>query len=860
MGGKVFYFVLLLSFFVSGMAQQRQISGTIRDKKNGDPVAFANVFVDNTRTGTISDISGNFSLTVDANCKRLHIKCMGYDETYAEIPADGRKMVVRMKQSVFQLKDVVVKPGINPANRIVQAAIDNKKQNNFKNQQSYSYTSYNRGVIEFAHDEETSMRNTASKLLPKRDTVRDSFEIFVDEIIDSTYLFFTESVSEYKYKKPDRVSENVIATRTAGTENPIFSMILTQMQSTSFYSSNFNILGVPYINPIRKGTFRRYYFIIQDTTYVGNDTIFGILFNPRPKMDFNALKGKVFINSNGYAIQSIVAEPIKVLSTFNNIDFSSIGDTKDSTGTKSDSAGLALSVSSDALNTSMSEKNDGLVFRVRHLYTTDSLGRWYPDFLHFELGFKMSKKNDIMVRFSTSNEIRDFTFNPKLKRREFSDVTLNIDQDAVTNDTSIWNRYRPAISEKEKNTFILYDSINETMRKDKVNISLSGLMDWLLQMMSGKIKIGHFAIDINKLYSCNKYEYSRWGLGGDWNIARWLRLSGYFGYGVEDKEWKYGGEVDFFFDRYQNRTLKLFYRQDLAPAAPTQDHTYALLDFSGNIEYALRHFSKVRSAGAQLTLPLWRHVKGSFSASYSRETPMYDSSGIFYAKDIDDPLATTDFAEIGLTLHYEKNNKIRLPKYELSLGPELSHPMFNICYTRGIALFDASTTYNRIVAEYQQIIQVQHYGTLSLFGQVGYVDSDVPFSRLFATVGTDNMWYYFRNSFLTLRPHQFVSDRYANLCMSFSFTQPLWRLKHSRPTLFLQINSIIGSAKNAVSHDNIPIQAPEKGILEPCIAINNLLNYSTISLGVGYAYRISAYNSIYEKDNMSVFMTIGLNL
>lgn len=858
MGSKVFYFVLLLSFFVSGLAQQRTITGTIHDKK-GDPVAFANVLVDNTNIGTISDVTGKFKLTVGADCKRLHIKYIGYDDAYVDIPSDGKPIKVRMKEAVFQLKDVVVKPGINPANRIIQAAIDNKKRNDFQKQDAYSYTSYNRGVVEFAHDEETSARQTAAKLVPKRDTVKDSFELFVQEIIDSTYLFFTESVSEYKYKNPDRVSENVIATRTAGTENPIFSIILTQMQSTSFYSSNFNILGVPYINPIRKGTFRRYYFILQDTTYRGNDTIFGILFQPRYKKDFNSLRGKVFINSNGYAIQSIVAEPVKVLSAFNSL--SVIASTSpDSASNKTSVDSMALGISASATSFGMAEKDNSLVFRIKHLYATDSLGRWHPDFLHFELGLRMSKKNDIMIRFSTTNKIDNFTFNPKLKRREFSDVTLNIDEDAVTNDTAVWNRYRPAITEKEKNTFILYDSIKEQMKKEKLNISLSGLLDWMLQATSGKFKIGHFAIDINKLYSYNGYEHSRWGLGLDWNITKWLTTSGFFGYGVKDKEWKYGGEVDFFFDRYQNRALKLFYRQDLAPAAPTQDHTYALLDFSGNIEYALRHFSKVRSAGAQLTLPLWRHVKGSLSATYSRETPMYDSSGIFYAKDIDDPLATTDFAEIGLTLHYEKNNKIRLPKYELSLGPELSHPMFNICYTRGIALFDASTTYNRIVAEYQQIIQVQHYGTLSLFGQVGYVDSDVPFSRLFATVGTDNMWYYFRNSFLTLRPHQFVSDRYANLCMSFSFTQPLWRLKHSRPTLFLQINSIIGSAKNAVSHDNIPIQAPEKGILEPCIAINNLLNYSTISLGVGYAYRISAYNSIYEKDNMSVFMTIGLNL
>lgn len=852
---KVFLFVLLLSFFVSGMAQQREVSGVVLDKK-GDPVAFANVFVDNTPIGTITDISGNFSLSLKPEHKRLHIKCMGYTETYADIPADGSRIVVKLKESVFQLKDVVVKPGINPANRIIQAAIDNKKKNDFQKQNSYSYTSYNRGVIEFAHDEETSMRQTAKNLISKRDSVRDSFEIFVDEIIDSTYLFFTESVSEYKYKSPDRVSENVIATRTAGTENPIFSIILTQMQSTSFYSSNFNILGVPYINPIRKGTFRRYYFILQDTTYQGNDTVFGILFFPRANKEFNAMKGKVFINTNGYAIQSIVAEPVMVLNTFNDLDFSAIADKKDTTMQNTDSAALAVSV--NTLSTGMSEKSDGLVFRVRHLYACDSQGRWYPDFQHFELGIRMSKKNDVLVRFSTTNKINDFTFNPKLKRREFSDVTLNVDEEAVTNDTAVWNRYRPAITEKEKNTFILYDSIKEIVREESP-FTLTGLIDWLMQLSTGRIKIKQFAIDINKIFKYNGYEHSRWGLGLEWNVTKWMRPSGYFGYGVKDKEWKYGGALDFFFDRYKNYNLSFFYRRDLEMAASTKFYNYSLLDINGNYEYAMEHFSKVQQAGVRLSMPLWRHVYGAASFTYSRETPMYDSNGIFYARNLIEPMPYSDFADIGLNLTYAKIDKIRLPKYEFSLGTTSSYPIINIRYTHGINLFDAKQSYNRLLVEYLQNIQCQHYGYLSLFSQLGYVDGDVPYSRLFATVGTGNMWYYFRNSFMTLHPHQFVSDRYANLCVSFLFAQPWWKLKYSKPKLLLQVNSIIGTASRKITSDNMPIVAPEKGILEPCVAINDLLTYSTISLGVGYAYRVSAYNSIYEKENMSVFMTIGLN-
>ena len=230
-----------------------------------------------------------------------------------------------------------------------------------------------------------------------------------------------------------------------------------------------------------------------------------------------------------------------------------------------------------------------------------------------------------------------------------------------------------------------------------------------------------------------------------------MRPSGYFGYGVKDKEWKYGGALDFFFDRYKNYNLSFFYRRDLEMAASTKFYNYSLLDINGNYEYAMEHFSKVQQAGVRLSMPLWRHVYGAASFTYSRETPMYDSNGIFYARNLIEPMPYSDFADIGLNLTYAKIDKIRLPKYEFSLGTTSSYPIINIRYTRGINLFDAKQSYNRLLVEYLQNIQCQHYGYLSLFSQLGYVDGNVPYSRLFATVGTGNMWYYFRNSFMTLR-------------------------------------------------------------------------------------------------------------
>src|SRR5690606_4017632 len=64
-----------------------------------------------------------------------------------------------------------------------------------------------------------------------------------------------------------------------------------------------------YFNPIALGGVKRYFFLIEDTTIVGTDTTFMISFRPRPGVTTEALQGKLYINTNGFAIEKVIAEP-----------------------------------------------------------------------------------------------------------------------------------------------------------------------------------------------------------------------------------------------------------------------------------------------------------------------------------------------------------------------------------------------------------------------------------------------------------------------------------------------------------------------------------------------------------------------
>ena len=82
----------------------------------------------------------------------------------------------------------------------------------------------------------------------------------------------------------------------------------------------------------------------------------------------------------------------------------------------------------------------------------------------------------------------------------------------------------------------------------------------------------------------------------------------------------------------------------------------------------------------------------------------------------------------------------------------------------------------------------------------------------------------------------------------------------SKPQLSFQLNSIIGTSRGISTVDGINIQAPEKGIMEGAICINDLLIYNITKIGIGAAYRLSSYNSPSPADNMAVFFNLRIGM
>lgn len=102
---RAILFIAFVFLFSTGLVAQRQITGTITDASNGDPLIGASVLIKGTSTGTVSDFDGNFSLNANTG-DILEISYTGYNTQEVTVGVEDN-IIVNMNQGVL-FEEVVV--------------------------------------------------------------------------------------------------------------------------------------------------------------------------------------------------------------------------------------------------------------------------------------------------------------------------------------------------------------------------------------------------------------------------------------------------------------------------------------------------------------------------------------------------------------------------------------------------------------------------------------------------------------------------------------------------------------------------------------------------------------------------------
>lgn len=804
------FFIALIIFFLGGMSLQAQerniVSGRVVDAETGESLAFVNMVINGGRQGGATDIDGKFKLSYTAKVKTLELTYVGYESLIYEVPARPEDLKIFLKKIPYELREVVVLPGINPAHRIIKNVVSNRDLNDPEKMKSFSYTSYEKVIFTLDLD---SLRMLDTLTL-------DTGSLEVRRFFDRQDIFIAESVTERKFLYPERNSEKVIATRVSGMKDPLFVFLVSQIQSTSFYNELINIGRSEYINPISKGSTSKYTFIIEDTAYTErSDTVFIISFQPKPNTNFDGLKGVLSINTYHWAIQNVIAEPARDEGPF--------------------------------------------TIKVQQMYELIDGEQWFPAQLNTDikirsLGANINDKTYSFVGVGKSY-IRDLELNPELVKRQFNNIEIDVDPNAHDRSEQYWRQYRlDSLSDRDINTYAFMDSIGEEANFDRLAKTFESLM-------GGKIPVKFIDIDIDKIIRYNQFEGFYLGMGIHTNdrLSRRFKVGGFFGYGFKDMTSKYGGDISAILHQNSELEVKAGYFYDVVESAGVSfyDDETSFIRGEGYRNFLIRRMNMTERGFLGFQFRALRHFKWNISGRLDSKAAYPD---YYFSQSIDGTtvvMNTYNFTEISLGFKFAFREKfLRTKRIKISLGTK--YPVVRFKYTHGFdGALNGEFEYNRFDLKISESFFIKYLGTSSIELRAGYIDGDLPYCNLYNGNGSYRVFtIYAPSSFATMRMNEFLSNRYVALYLSHNFGQLLVRTKFFSPEIVIATNIAFGDLNNSDQHFNVQYQTMEKGYYESGILLHGLLDLKFYKLGAGVFYRYGPYSFDLPGDNFAYKISV----
>ncbi|MDZ4750159.1 MAG: DUF5686 family protein [Flavobacteriales bacterium] len=800
---------LLSLLFSIQLDAQIKVSGRAVDSETGEPLAFVAIAAEVSDRGTYSDIDGRFEVVVDAQ-ESVVFNYIGYETYRRSFDIEISDVIIGLKRKSYVLNEVVIRPGVNPAERIIKKAIDNKNLNDPEGEESFSYDSYNKLIF-------TAELDTAKYNDPIEYNSLDSSNREMVDFLKAQHIFMMESASKRKFMPPNRSEETIIATRVSGLKNPEFALLGTQLQSFSFYGETVNILDVSYLSPLAKGSYNKYLFILEDTTYINEDTVFTISYRARKNKNFDAMKGQLFINTDGYALQNVIAQP-------------------------GDSSSFSI--------------------KIQQMYEKVDDKKWFPVQLNTFLSMPFAKINDFPIAGIGRSYLKNIKIGEEMRAKDFTPVTLQMSKEALNQPDSLWNIYRTTIlDDREVRTYEMIDSLGEAENFDRI-LQISKILS------EGMIPMGPVNFDLKRFIRYNDYEGLRLGAGLATNdkVSKTFVLSGYYAYGFRDTHSKYGGNLRTHLYKKRNVWTDLFYENDVHETGGNQINRDDLSRMSNYYQYMVNRMDRYEKIGFRFNGRLISNLTGTFFAE-NAFTKMFNGYSHEYIDNELASLSRNSFLTLttGVLLRYAPGEKLaRMGNKEIRLGGRW--PIVWARYSRGFSnIYKGEIEYQRIDFATEKTFKIKNIGHLTFRVNAGLTPDNLPLTLLYNAQGSNNT-NYDNNKYLgiaspftfeTMHVNEFMHSRFVGVHVRHNFKHLLYKGKTFRPEIILVHNMMWGKMEFADKHQ-ANFKEARKGYVESGLQVDKLINLNYSAFGLGVFYRYGNYAHEKPVDNITAKLSLSI--
>lgn len=790
---------------------------------------FVNIIYNSDGQGVVADLEGNFRILRTSRIEFLEFRYMGYGRKIIPVEelGDGNDIRAELGRISYDIDEVAIYPSENPAHRIIRLASENRLNNHPEKTGPFSYVSYEKVIFTIVRDsagiDDHDGTTDTTENLPDSIRFGRNMEstIDVERFLEKQHLFLMESISSRKFLSPDKDKEEIIASRISGISQPAFAILDRQLQSFSFYDNLITIANRQYVNPISSGSTDRYFFLIEDTLFTEMlDTVFIISFRPQPDRNFDGMEGILYINSNGYALQNVIA-------------------------------------------TGYGQSNEFFDISIQQEYNLVDGTRWFPASLSTIIRLNNAQfpgqPGPMELIGMGKSSFTNVNFLPVIDADDFNEVGIEVNPDAHRQPEELWNIYRvDSLNAKELETYRVIDSIGRAQNIDRTILSLETLL-------TGYLPGRYINLDIMKFIDYNKFEGFRFGLGGKTtrDVSEIFVWDGYLAYSLRDKAFKYGAGMTVNILPERELGIRVSYMQDVNESGGIQYKD--IWNMTGSAffrNYMVEVMDITSEAEISLGFRAFRFLTGDL---YLKRSSMIPSNEYRYVVSELNPgisLTRFDYTEAGFHLRYAYNETfMKTPRgNKFSMGTK--YPVLYLNLARGLAAMGGGYSYYRTEIKVTRTFETRLAGKTRVVLEAGMVTRDVPYSKLYAGPGSYRKFAVETEaSFGTMRFNEFLSDRFISFFLKHDFGNLLFRPSGKfRPEIVAVHNLGFGTLKNIAGHENIAFNTLEKGFFEAGLLINNLLRIQIFRYGLGVFYRYGPYAFSKTIDNFAFKLTLQLNI
>ncbi len=586
----------------------------------------------------------------------------------------------------------------------------------------------------------------------------------------------------------------------------MLSAFAQSLQSFHFYDNQFDLLGGQYLNPIAFGSTKKYFYLIEDTTVVGLDTTFIISFRPQLSNDLNGLTGVLFINTNGWAIEKVIAEPFK---------------------------------------------QNGSVKIVQEYKLIDNK-KWFP--VDLKTKIRLSDNSAISIggvngilEGNGNTYIKNIVLNPDgIKKSGFGNIALSTDVNADVVSDQKWNELRKdTLSDRELRTYHVLDSLAK-------DVNLDRKLEFLSALTTGKLRMGYVSLPLDRIVNYNLYEGFRLGAGLETSnrLSKHFIIGGYFAWGTKDKDWKYGGYSTIHLNRRLGMSIDLKYQQDLLHRGSNKvaKTTWDLTSASMYTNLFQKYMDRQQLAQLTYTVAPLGNLTMHLSANYQR---LNFTQNYLFINDDNVVFDKQDFAETSFEMNWNIRQRIILIGDIRKAQPTV-YPKLRLKVTKGWSgIGEATTDYMRLFTSINEDIKSTRFGTLNLHLEGSQTFGDVPLALRQNAIGTNQQFSIVTtNVFETAFPGEFYNDRQASFIVRYTFPKIKTKSSVFKPEFALHHGIGYGDMANKLQH-TMYFSTMDKGLYEGGLIMNGVLNTRLLQIGVGVFYRYGYYS---DKDVLNNFV------